>query len=106
LASESNAKLLPISFEIPGHFITPSAAYLKISKGSERSFLLESALGGEHIGRYSWMGANPIHVIESGGPSPVVGDPLVALETLLSQHKTVEGLTDLPFTGFRLRCTR
>ena len=88
--------LVAIFATIPGYFVTPSAAYLKISQGSSRSFLLESVVGGEQIGRYSWIGANPFHVIESGPGWAVDGDPLIELEKFLSQYRTVNvpGLPD------------
>jgi anthranilate synthase component 1 len=38
---------------------TPVSVYLKIQKESPYSFLLESVEGGEHLGRYSFIGFNP-----------------------------------------------
>jgi len=91
--------LVPIFSTIPGYFLTPSAAYLKISEGSTRSFLLESVVGGDQIGRYSWIGANPFHVIESGPGRQVTGDPLLELERVLSQYRTVQVPGVPPFQG-------
>lgn len=81
--------------------MTPSVAYLKISKGSSRSFLLESVVGGDQIGRYSWIGADPFHVIESGPGRAVTGDPLIELEKVLSQYKTLSMPGVPPFQGNR-----
>ena len=39
--------------------LTPVSAFLRISEGVERAFLLESVEGGEKIGRYSFIGINP-----------------------------------------------
>jgi anthranilate synthase component I len=39
--------------------LTPVAAFLKISEGVDRAFLLESVEGGEKIGRYSFIGIDP-----------------------------------------------
>jgi anthranilate synthase component I len=60
---------------------------------------LESVVGGDQIGRYSWIGADPFHVIESGPGYPVNGDPLIELEKVLSKYRTlsVPGLP--PFQG-------
>ncbi|MEE2840546.1 MAG: hypothetical protein VYC91_08430, partial [Acidobacteriota bacterium] len=33
--------------------LTPVSAFLRVSKGAERAFLLESVEGAEKIGRYS-----------------------------------------------------
>jgi anthranilate synthase component I len=79
--------------------LTPSAAYLKISQGSSRSFLFESVVGGDQIGRYSWIGADPFHVIESGPGRAVTGDPLVELEKILSEYKTLNMPGVPPFQG-------
>lgn len=38
---------------------TPVSAYLKLAKGEENSFLLESVEGGEQLGRYSIIGLKP-----------------------------------------------
>ncbi len=39
--------------------LTPVSAFLRVSSGARRSFLLESAEGGNKIGRYSFIGVNP-----------------------------------------------
>ncbi len=52
---------------VPADLLTPLAAYLKIAKGSRYSFLLESVEGGEHLARYSFLGANPAAVLVGRG---------------------------------------
>src|SRR5947208_1152589 len=44
---------------MPADLLTPLSVYLKVSKGSSHSFLLESVEGGESLARYSFIGANP-----------------------------------------------
>ena len=39
--------------------LTPVSAFLRVSKGAERAFLLESVEGAEKIGRYSFIGVDP-----------------------------------------------
>ena len=39
--------------------LTPVAAFMRVSRGSERAFLLESVEGGEKMGRYSFIGIDP-----------------------------------------------
>jgi len=91
--------IVPIFATIPGYFLTPSAAYLKISKNCKQSFLFESIVGGEQIGRYSWIGADPFHVIESGAGRPVTGDPLIELEKFLARYQTLSVPGVPPFQG-------
>lgn len=45
---------------------TPLSAYRKI-RGPGESFLFESVEGGEHLGRYSFVGCNPRAVIKQAG---------------------------------------
>ena len=60
LAAEGN--LVPVTRRLLADFETPLSAYLKI-RGQGESFLFESVEGGEHIGRYSFVGCNPRTVI-------------------------------------------
>jgi anthranilate synthase component 1 len=41
--------------------LTPVSAFLRVSRGAERAFLLESVEGAEKIGRYSFIGVDPEH---------------------------------------------
>src|SRR5208282_5642830 len=64
LAAQGN--LIPVTRRILADFETPLSAYRKIS-GQGESFLFESVEGGEHIGRYSFVGCNPRAVIRQDG---------------------------------------
>ncbi|MGH8022343.1 MAG: anthranilate synthase component I, partial [Limisphaerales bacterium] len=64
LAGEGN--LIPVTRRILADFETPLSAYQKI-RGPGESFLFESVEGGEHIGRYSFVGCNPRLVIRQNG---------------------------------------
>jgi anthranilate synthase component 1 len=64
LAARGN--LIPVTRRILADFETPLSAYLKIC-GQGESFLFESVEGGEHIGRYSFVGCNPRAVIRQTG---------------------------------------
>lgn len=71
--------------------LTPHNAYLKLSKphsdDPKPSFLLESAIGGERVDRYSFIGVNPRKTIKTGnGFGPDV-DPLNVLEEELNQFR-------------------
>ncbi|KAI9019799.1 anthranilate synthase component I [Hyaloraphidium curvatum] len=80
---------IPVYAEIAADLLTPVSAYLKLSKSSEYSFLLESVAGGEKIGRYSFLGAFPQKVVKCGPKEAVKGDPLTFLEKELSDFKYV-----------------
>jgi anthranilate synthase component 1 len=64
LATQGN--LIPVTRRILADFETPLSAYRKI-RGQGESFLFESVEGGEHIGRYSFVGCNPRAVIKQTG---------------------------------------
>src|SRR5258706_4847721 len=61
LATEGN--LIPVTRRILADFETPLSAYRKI-RGQGESFLFESVEGGEHLGRYSFVGCNPRAIIK------------------------------------------
>src|SRR5436189_894159 len=60
LAAQGN--LIPVTRRLLADFETPLSAYRKI-RGQSESFLFESVEGGEHLGRYSFVGCNPRAVI-------------------------------------------
>src|SRR5512147_2326085 len=64
LAGQGN--LIPVTSRILADFETPLSAYRKI-RGQGESFLFESVEGGEHLGRYSFVGCNPRAVIRQNG---------------------------------------
>jgi anthranilate synthase component 1 len=64
LAAEGN--LIPVTCRLLADVETPLSAYRKI-RGLGESFLLESVEGGEHVGRYSFVGCNPRAVIRQAG---------------------------------------
>src|SRR5688572_6751791 len=64
LAAQGN--LVPVSRRLLADFETPLSAYRKI-RGQGESFLFESVEGGEHLGRYSFVGCNPRIVIRQTG---------------------------------------
>ncbi len=64
LAKQGN--LIPVTRRILADFETPLSAYHKI-RGQGESFLFESVEGGEHIGRYSFVGCNPRAVVRQTG---------------------------------------
>lgn len=57
IIEEKQGNCVPVYVELPADLITPCMAYLRIAKDSKYSFLLESGISGESIGRYSFIGA-------------------------------------------------
>src|SRR5690242_9375640 len=84
LAKQGN--LIPVYREILADSETPVLAYQKIRRRGP-SFLLESVEGGEHIGRYSFLGVNPHTIIRENGRAG--GDPLRRVEQEMAKFKPV-----------------
>jgi anthranilate synthase component 1 len=119
LAGKGN--LIPVTRRILADLETPLTAYRKI-RGQGESFLFESVAGGEHIGRYSFVGCNPraiirqdgarVEVIEAGKVTAqytveagaaaggrTVRDGLAVVEAVMKRYQAV-ALPGLPrFTG-------
>ena len=81
--------LIPLYQEINADLETPVSAYLKVAEGPY-SYLLESVEGGEHLARYSFIGAEPYRVIKTGPGQPYGEvDPLEIIEEELNRHTLV-----------------
>ncbi|MDD2707702.1 MAG: anthranilate synthase component I [Verrucomicrobiae bacterium] len=110
LAEKGN--LIPIRREILADTETPLTAYQKLTEDHpSNSFILESVEGGEHLGRYSFIGVNPRltvsvrdHLLTIGDANrrmekEAPADPLRVLENYLAGFKAVP-VPGLPrFTG-------
>ena len=51
--------------EIVADLLTPVSAFLKIAEDADYAFLLESVEGGEHVGRYSFLGKDPFLILRA-----------------------------------------
>ena len=102
LAASSN--VVPIYRQLVSDTLTPLSAYSKLQWG-QASFLFESVVGGEQIGRYSFLGSDPFLQIDAfgsrveitrGGQTEVheSSDPLRDLEECVSKYRAphVSGL--------------
>src|SRR5690348_7957941 len=97
LAQQGN--LIPVYETYTADLLTPVGAYLRITRDSKYSFLLESVEGGETIGRYTFAGVNPEEVfrargrhctLEKGGKKVhFVENPIEQLRRLTAQYRTV-----------------
>src|SRR3954463_12022251 len=58
---------VPVVKELVADLLTPVSAFLKVAEHSDYAFLLESVEGGEHVGRYSFLGKDPFLILRGGG---------------------------------------
>jgi anthranilate synthase component I len=56
---------VPVCKEIVADLLTPVSAFLAVAEHSDYAFLLESVEGGEHVGRYSFLGKDPFLILRS-----------------------------------------
>src|SRR5258706_10278795 len=54
---------VPVCKELVADLLTPVSAFLKIAENADYAFLLESVEGGEHVGRYSFLGKDPFLIL-------------------------------------------
>ncbi|MEB3291263.1 MAG: anthranilate synthase component I family protein [Leptolyngbya sp.] len=64
-AYASQGNFVPVYQEWVADLDTPVSAWYKVCAGQPYSFLLESVEGGETLGRYSFLGCDPLWVMES-----------------------------------------
>jgi anthranilate synthase component 1 len=57
------ATFVPVCKEMVADLLTPVSAFLKIAEHSDYAFLFESVEGGEHMGRYSFLGKDPFLIL-------------------------------------------
>lgn len=98
--------VVPVYRRLMADALTPVSAFKRIAGNAEWAFLFESVVGGERIGRYSFLGAEPFRIVEAtrdrvrtfvpGRPATesVHADPLKALEEELKAYRapSVPGL--------------
>src|SRR6202045_3838632 len=98
LALAREASLVPVYRQLVGDPLTLVSAFCKIQEG-EWAFLFESVVGGERLGRYSFLGSGPflrfqafdrrVHVQEQGDRVREAEhpDPLRLLEEKLAAYR-------------------
>ncbi|MFN7916953.1 MAG: anthranilate synthase component I [Vicinamibacterales bacterium] len=100
---------MPVCKELVADLLTPVSAFLKIAEDADYAFLLESVEGGEHVGRYSFLGKDPFltlrssngrTTIERAGEVTETAEPFLAtLRRLMTDYRS-PFVPDLPrFTG-------
>ncbi len=99
LAEQGN--LIPVARRILADFETPLSAYRKI-RGQGESFLCESVEGGEHIGRYSFLGCNPRSIIRQNGARVEVLEQGKPVETFLIDPANAKAGTNFVKDGLEV----
>src|SRR3979490_3614026 len=56
---------VPVCKEMVADLLAPCSAFLKIAEHADYAFLLESVEGGEHVGRYSFLGKDPFLILRA-----------------------------------------
>src|SRR5260370_20741044 len=59
LALSRKHSLVPVYRTVTADLETPVSAFLRIAAEEPEAFLLESVEGGEHVGRYTFIGVQP-----------------------------------------------
>lgn len=108
-AHTGQGKFFPVYRKLYSDTLTPVTAFFK-ANWSEQAFLFESVVGGEKIGRYSFLGGDPFLRIDAFGTDveitedgevnrETVEDPLKTLGDLINQY-AMDPHPDLPrFVG-------
>ncbi len=113
-ALAANANLVPVYRKLLSDTLTPVSAFLKIDRGA-CACLFESVVGGEKVGRYSFLTSDPYEQLEAYGhlvrrvrylpdgstetTEEEVADPLAVLEAIVSSKRAavIPGMP--PFCG-------
>src|SRR5579864_7593675 len=91
LAARGN--MVPVTRRLLADVETPLSAYQKI-RGQGESFLFESVEGGEHLGRYSFVGCNPRAIIrQTGGRLEVIENGRVIEKFNVSREPAADGIS-------------
>ncbi len=63
VALAADHDVVPVAREVYADLATPISAFLALSEGAPHAFLLESVIGGERLGRYSFLGIGADRVV-------------------------------------------
>ncbi len=99
LAAKANT--VPVYCQLLSDQLTPVSAFERLSGGEDHAFLLESVVGGEKIARYSFLGIDPIAVVESSSSQTTIirdgkeetiqsADPLAELQRVMSEYRVAQ----------------
>ncbi len=116
LKKAEQGNLIPVWKEILADQETPVSAYERVRQflrekdNASHTWMLESVEGGEHIGRYSFIGGNPRAILRAYGTTTEITegaatkritdtDPLGVLKAYMSRYQPVRDPALSRFTG-------
>jgi anthranilate synthase component I len=109
LALSRKHSLVPVYRTVTADLETPVSAFLRIAAEEPEAFLLESVEGGEHVGRYTFIGVQPYKKMVARGTRITVregrrefsfdGDIFAELKKALSGHTPARLAGLPPFTA-------
>src|SRR5947209_5289035 len=67
------ASLVPVYRQLVGDTLTPVSAFCKVQEEGP-AFLFESVVGGERLGRYSFLGAGPFLQLQARDRAVTIDD--------------------------------
>jgi anthranilate synthase component 1 len=101
--------LVPVTRTVAADLETPVSAFLRVAAEEPEAFLLESVEGGEHVGRYTFIGIRPykkmtakggrITVVEGRKRRTYEGDIFAELKTALEGERPAKVAGLPPFTA-------
>ncbi len=102
-------RLVPVYRRLTSDALTPVSAFRHLDDGTNGAFLFESVVGGEKIGRYTFLAANPFMTVAAYSTQMVVtrgsdreeyevADPLDELRRILQEYSAAH-LPELPPFG-------
>jgi anthranilate synthase component 1 len=103
------ATLIPVAKTLSADLLTPVGAFLSVAAKQKYAFLLESVEGGEKIGRYTFLGAQPRMVVTGRGKQFTIregsserrseGSVVELLRSILRQYRPATLPNLPPFTS-------
>ncbi len=101
--------LVPVTRTVAADLETPVSAFLRVAANEPEAFLLESVEGGEHVGRYTFIGIHPYRTItasngvitisEGGQTRTITADIFAELKRELEGHNPARLPGLPPFTA-------
>jgi anthranilate synthase component 1 len=97
--------VVPVVQELTSDTVTPFTVYSRLAESGRNPFLLESVEGGERVGRYCFIGADPFRVVELRGGTvfvdgaPQSGSPVEVLRRATSLGDAAPVAELPPFAG-------
>src|SRR2546423_6920146 len=71
-AEARRGNVVPVVRSVLADLQTPVGAFLRIAADALHAFLLEPIAGGEHVARYSFIGANPWMIARANGAQTII----------------------------------